>query len=145
MNKHEMSNSDVEQLLAGLAQHDRQLAAEDAAQTELMCAAARGEIRRVFRRRRCLRTAGYAVSLLALGGAMCILQPELRDGGAQSISLAVRNATSRVKPQEGGAVADASPTPVSSISPLKAPAISYSATLGGHDQACEVVIYSVPL
>ncbi len=140
MNKQELSFSDVEQLLSELAQHDLLSAAQDEAQTELMREAARGEIRRVFFHRRCWRVAGSSAMLVALGGAATLFLPEHGVGSAPAQTLATslsRKSKAVLLPQ---AEEEAAPAPFADK-----PAISYSATLGGQDTACEVVIYSVPL
>ncbi len=132
MMKDQPSFSDVEQLLAELAQQDCRVSAQDDAQTELMRAAARAEIRRVFRRRRYLRLAGSTAMLLLLGGGASLLLPE---PGAEAPTLATAlPATHKSLPanlQEGHE--------------SLLPTVSYTATISQQGDTCDVVIYSVPL
>ncbi len=100
-----------------------------------MRGAARREIRRVFLRRRCLRLAGSAAMLALLGGSFALLQPEeRRETPAMATALpGVKEKVSR-RAVSRHAAPEAPPIP-----------ISYSTTIGGPEQACEVVIYAVPL
>ncbi len=149
MNKNPLSFSDVEQLLTEMAQHDRLAAARDEAQTQLMCAAARGEIRRVFFRRRCRRVAGSAASVAALGGALAFLLPDFAEPQTPAPALAVdtgaKNKKYTFSPAPAPAMVEEAVFQSCSGPVREAPTISYSATLGGQDHACDVVIYSVPL
>ncbi len=126
MNKEKPSFADVEQLLTQLARED--------AQTELMRGAARGEIRRVFRRRRIRRVAGEVAAVAVLGSTLWFLKPE----DAAEAPLA-----------EAGASAHPRSASMATYSPLHkavphaavTPPIAYES----RSEACELVIYSVPL
>ncbi len=153
MNKERLSFGDVEQLLSELAQHDLQAAAQEEAQTELMLGAARGEIRRVFRRRRYLRFSGSAALLTLLGLSFTLLQPE--EGTPSGIVSAPEN----THKTPAVIVRDDSASNVASFSTdfrketsahfppdfRSSPSISYSSTNSAQGEVCDVVIYAVPL
>ncbi len=136
MKKDQLSFSDVERLLSELAQHDRALAAQEDAQTELMRKAASGEIRRVFFRRRCLRVAGSTAMLVLLGGGISLLYPEWRtEAPALATSLNTKHKLAPAPCVQALNKCETAPNPP----------ISYTTTIGGKENACEVFIYAVPL
>ncbi len=144
MKKEQLSFSDVEQLLMELARHDLQAAARDEAQTELMRGAARGEIRRVFLHRRCLRLAGSVATIVALGGSLTWLLPEGMQQAVRPENLATALPGKNSKLARSARESVYAPAPQERIQ-AEAPAISYSATLRGKDESCDIVIYAVPL
>ncbi len=129
--KEQLCFNDVEQLLGALAQED--------AQTELMRGAARAEIRRVFRRRRCLRVAGEVGVLALLCGSASLLLPNART----EAPLAQDIAEAKAKQPHGPAVA-AAPIMRSRKAASKA-SCDAAEPFDCHTETCEVVIYSVPL
>ncbi len=138
MNKDNLSFADVEQLLTELAQHDLRAAARDDAQTELMRSAARREIHRVFFRRRCRRVAGSIALLAGLGGAVQLLLPEqVAQAPLPAASLPMRE---KLAPS----LARAAQAKKSTV-PAPAPSVPYHEPFECSTEACEVVIYSVPL
>ncbi len=89
MDKEKLSFADMERLLGALAEQDR-------AAVEHMRDAARGEIRRCFRRRRCLRVAGW-LALLSLLALPLALLP----GGQRTPAPAVAAVPRAPGPPEG--------------------------------------------
>ncbi len=139
MKKDQLSYADVEQLLTELAQHDQRAAAQDEAQTELMRGAARGEIRRVFRRRRCLRLAGEMAVVTALGSTLYLLYPEVSSEAA--LAEGKSGVPQDVAPAPSAAVAFSPALHKKKANAAPSAGISYES----HTAGCELVIYSVPL
>ncbi len=140
MKKEQPSYDEVEQLLTELAQHDRRVSALDEAQTELMRGAARGEIRRVFRRRRYQRLAGEMAVVTVIGSALYLLRPDV--GNKAALAEVEGSAPHTVAPAPTTAVAASPSLRKTRVTPaVPSPGVSYE----NHAPGCELVIYSVPL